>query len=234
MLHDDLHPLGNVRFMQLHKTGDLPLCIDCFATWVFFDFLIDLVKGVVSRIVLKDIENKAFLNGLLHGVDMECLTLSLGVQPTEQLNRCGLGRGGECKHGNIGLFAIATDLVRDHVFHITAFLLTGAQRHGDCCHVLTSCRGMGFVDDDGETLTFQSCNAVDDVRELLNRSSYNLCVSVQRNRKVGRVALIVHNTDKPRFMLHTHNSFLQLTVNYDSVGDNHDIVKDDFIICIVQ
>ena len=93
---------------------------------------------------------------------------------------------------------------------------------------------MCLIDDNGESLAFQPCNAVHYVREFLNRGRNNLCVAIQGNGKVGRVALIVHNTDKSCFVLHAHNGFLQLTVNYDSVGDNYDIVKDNFIICIVQ
>ena len=127
MLHDDLYTLRNVRFMQLHKTGNLPFCIGCLAAWIFFDFFVQLIEGIISGVVLEHIQNKAFLDGLLHGVDMERLTLSLGVQSTEQLNRCGLGRGGERKHGNIGLFAVATDLVSDHIFDIADFLVAGTQ-----------------------------------------------------------------------------------------------------------
>ena len=93
---------------------------------------------------------------------------------------------------------------------------------------------MRLVDDNGESLAVQPCNTVHDVREFLNRGRNDLCVAVQGNCKVSGITFIVHHSDKPGFMLHTHNSFLQLTVNYDSVGDNHDIVKDDFIICIVQ
>ena len=93
---------------------------------------------------------------------------------------------------------------------------------------------MCLIDNNRKTLVFQPCNAIHDIREFLDCGGDDFCIAVQCNGKVGRVALIVHNTDKPRFMLHTHNSFLQLTVNYDSVGDNHDIVKDNFIICIVQ
>ena len=40
---------------------------------------------------------------------------------------------------------------------------------------------MSLVDDDCETLTFQSCNAVNNVRELLNGGGDDLCVAVQSN-----------------------------------------------------
>ena len=167
---------------------------------------------------------------------MECFTLASGVQATKKLNCCRLRCGGESKHGDVCLFPVTANLVGDQIFNIsfTNFNLTGAERHSNRCHVLTGCGGMGFVDDDGETLTFQSCNAVDDVRELLNRSSYNLCVSVQRNRKVSRIALIIHHPDQTRFVLHTHNGLLQLTIDHDTVGNDDYIIEDDLVIRIMQ
>ena len=98
MLHNDLHTLGNVRFMQFHKTGNLPLCIDSFAPRVFFDFLVDLIESVISRVVLKHIKNKSFLDGLLHRVNMECLTLTFCVQTPEQLDSRRLWCCGESEH----------------------------------------------------------------------------------------------------------------------------------------
>ena len=165
---------------------------------------------------------------------MKCLSLPFGVQPTEQLNRCGLGRGGERKHGNIGLFAVAADLVRNHIFDIADFLIAGAQRHGDCRHILTGGGRMRLVDDNGESLAFQPCNAVHDVRELLNRGRNNFCVAVQGTCKVGRVAFIVHHTDKSGFVLHAHNGFLKLAVDNNAIGDDDDIIENDLIIRIMQ
>ena len=66
MLHDDLYTLRNVRFMQLHKTGNLPFCIGCLAAGIFFDFFVQLIEGIISGVVLEHIQNKAFLDGLLH------------------------------------------------------------------------------------------------------------------------------------------------------------------------
>ena len=234
MLHDDFHALRNVCFVQLHKTGNLPFCISGLAARIFFNLLVQLIEGVVSGVVLEHIQNKSFLDGLFHGVDVKRLSLSLGVQSTEQLNRCGLGCSGERKHGNIGLFAVATDLVRNHVFDIAVFLLAGAQRHGDRRHIFTGSRRMCLVDNNGEPLVFQPRNAIHDVWEFLNRSSNNLRIAVQGNCKVGGVAFIVHHTDKSGFVLHAHNGLLKLTVNDNTVGDDDDIIKNNFIICIVQ
>ena len=165
---------------------------------------------------------------------MECLTLPFGVQPTEQLNRCRLGCGGERKHGNIGLLAVAANFVRNHVFDIADFLVAGAQRHGDCRHILTCSGRVRLVDDNGESLSFQPCNTIHDVREFLNRGCNDLCIAVQGNCKVSGVAFIIHHTDKSGFVLHAHNGFLKLPVNDNTVGDDDDIIKNNFVIRIMQ
>lgn len=201
---------------------------------IFFDFLVQLIEGIVSGVVLKHVQNKSFLDGLLHRVDVKCLSLPFGVQSTEQLNRCRLGRGGERKHGDVGLFAVAANFVRDHILDITDFLIAGAQRHGDCRHILTGGGRVCLVNDNGEPLAFQPCNAVHDVRELLNRGCNNFCVAVQGTCKVCRVAFIVHHTDKSGFVLHAHNGFLKLPVNDNTVGDDDDIIKNNFVVRIVQ
>ena len=128
---------------------------------------------------------------------MECFTLTSGVQATEELNGRRLRRSGERKHGNIGLFPVAANLVSDHIFDIKIanFNLAGTERHGNCCHIFTGCGRMCLVDDDSESLTFEPRYAVNDIRELLYCGSDDLRVSVQRNRKVSRIALVIHNTD---------------------------------------
>ena len=93
---------------------------------------------------------------------------------------------------------------------------------------------MCLIDNNRKTLAFQPCNAVHDVREFLNRSSNNLRIAVQCNRKVGGVAFIVHHTDKSGFVLHAHNGFLKLPVNDNTVGDDDDIIKNNFVVRIVQ
>ena len=55
MLHDDLHTLRNVCFVQFHKTGNLPFGIGSLAAGIFFDFLVQLIEGIVSGVVLEHI-----------------------------------------------------------------------------------------------------------------------------------------------------------------------------------
>ena len=73
--------------------------------------------------------------------------------------------------------------------------LAGTERHGNCRHIFTGCGRMCFVNDNSESLTFEPSYAVNDVRELLYGGSDDLCVAIQRNRKVSGITLVVHNTD---------------------------------------
>ena len=167
---------------------------------------------------------------------MECFSLASGVQATKKLNCRRLRCGGKSKHGDVCLFSVTANLVGNQIFDIslTNFNLAGAERHSNRCHIFSGCGRMCLVDNDGETLTFQSCNAIDDVWEFLNRSGDYLSVAVQRNRKVGRIALIIHHPDQTRFVLHAHNGLLQLTVDHDTVGNDDDVIEDYLVIRIMQ
>ena len=83
-------------------------------------------------------------------------------------------------------------------------------------------------------LIFQALHAVHDIGELLDGGGDDFCVTVQRNRKVSRIALVIHHADKASLMLHTHNGLLELPVYNNTVGDDDHVIKDDFIVSIVE
>ena len=93
---------------------------------------------------------------------------------------------------------------------------------------------MRFVDDYGKMLILQAFDAIDDIRELLNRRSNNLGVTAKRIGKVGRIALVVHNADKAFLVLNTKHCLLQLSVDYYAVSTNDDVIKDNLIVCTMQ
>ena len=66
MLYDDLDTLGNVRFVQLNKPSNLPFGTCSLHFWIFFNFLVYLIEGLVGGVILQYIEDKAFLDSLLH------------------------------------------------------------------------------------------------------------------------------------------------------------------------
>ena len=93
---------------------------------------------------------------------------------------------------------------------------------------------MGLVDDDGEMLLLQALYAVHDKGKLLDGGGDDFCVAVQRNRKVSRIALIIHHTDEASLVLHAHDGLLELPVYNNTVGDDDHVVKDDFVVSIVE
>ena len=132
------------------------------------------------------------------------------------------------------MFSVAANLVGDHVLNIADFLLTGAKRHRNCSHILSGGRGVRLIYNDCKTLTFQSGYTVHYVWKFLNSCGYDLRIAVQCNRKVCRITLLVHNTDKTCLVFHTNDSFLELPVNHNTVGNDDYIVKDDLIVGIMQ
>jgi len=85
MLYDDLYTLGNIRFVQLNKPSDLPFRTCSLHFWIFFNFLVYLIEGLVGGVILQYIEDKALLNSLLHRIHMERFTLSVGIDRAEKL-----------------------------------------------------------------------------------------------------------------------------------------------------
>ena len=234
MFHDHLYTLGDVRIVQLYKARDLAFGISSLTAGIFFDLFVDLIEGVVRRVVLQHIEDESFFDGLLHRIDVEGFALAFGVQPSEELQRGRFWRCCEGKHRDIGLFAVAPDLVGDNVFHIVIFLIVSGERLGNGSHIFAGSGRVGFVDDHSEALVLEPSHAIDNVWEFLDRGGDDLGVAVERDRQISRIALIVHDTDQASFVFQSHDRFLQLPVYDHAVGHDHDVVKDDLVVRIVQ
>ena len=234
VLHDDLHPLGDIGVVQLHEPGDLPLGGVRLAARVLLDLLVDPVERLVLRIVLEHVQDEALLDGLLHGIDVARLPLALGIQATEEMDGRRLRRGREREHGHVRLLSVALDLVRDHVLHVRFGYFPGAEGHRDGGHVLARRGGMGLVDDDREPLGLQVLHAVHDERELLDGGGDDLRVPVQGNREVGGIALVVHHADQAGLVLHAHDGLLELTVHDHAVRHDDYVVEDDPVVRVVQ
>ena len=85
MLYDDLDTLGNICFVQLNKPSNLPFRTCGLHFGIFLYLLVDLIEGLVSGIILQYIEDKAFLDSLLHRIHMERFTLSVRIDRAEKL-----------------------------------------------------------------------------------------------------------------------------------------------------
>ena len=63
------------------------------------DILRDLETGLIGHVVLENVQNEAFLNGLTHGIDMEGMEGAILPLGSEDFQRRALGRGGKGKEG---------------------------------------------------------------------------------------------------------------------------------------
>src|SRR5690606_12969343 len=85
MLYHNLRLLGNVMGVKTHKAGQR------FRCFLFIDFGIilnsfdDSVVGFICGIVLQNIEDKTFLNGLAHTIEMERTGFTIRSLCPEQL-----------------------------------------------------------------------------------------------------------------------------------------------------
>ena len=165
---------------------------------------------------------------------MAAVTMSLGSgeqveADVEDIITDEIKRNG--KQANVSMFAFTAT---PKPTTIQLFGRLNTKGHSDCCHILTGSRRMRFVNDNCKTLLLQSSYAIDDIGELLNGGSDNFRITVQRNCKVRRIALIIHYANQTSLVLHAHNGFLQLTVNNHTVCNDDDIIENNFIVSIVQ
>ena len=99
VLDDDLDLLADVVRVQLHPVHQrlqrLGL-LDLGVVRVVVPALVGELEGqLVAGVVLQHVEDEALLDGLLHRVEVERLRQPVRALAAEQLQRLGLGRGGE-------------------------------------------------------------------------------------------------------------------------------------------
>ena len=85
--------------MQLLIFADHLSCTAGGHIRIIFRGFNDLKAGVIGHIVLEHIQNKAFLNGLPHTVNVERMKAAVLIFRAEQFQRLVLGRCGKGKEG---------------------------------------------------------------------------------------------------------------------------------------
>ena len=117
MLNNDLNFLGNVCIMQFNILGNLTLCGNRFQFWIVLNSLINFKISLIGHIVLQHIQNEAFLNCLLHGIQVKGNLFSFFVQTAKQLQGSRFRSCGKGNHGNIGLLSATGNFVLDNIAH---------------------------------------------------------------------------------------------------------------------
>ena len=133
-------------------------------------------------------------------------------------------------HRNIALFATLADFFEHFIFFGNIVFIIAFVCKNICnrLHKDTFSRRVCFINQNGEFLCFQIAKKiiVQNVVELVNRCNDNFCVAAKGDSQVFRGAFIVHNFDLTALVFNTQDSFLQLTVNDDTVGNNQNGIKD--------
>ena len=115
-----------------------------------------MTVGFPSHIVVKNVEDVAFFDGLLHGVQVKGLLPSFSIQSSEKLEGVRLGRSGKGNHGYIRLLAALFDFLPHFIFF--GFLLIGiivGKHRGNGLHERSLRGGVCLVNQNSESLILQ-------------------------------------------------------------------------------
>ena len=170
--------LGNGVAVAFHKASEFLLRPLFIEHRIVLDGFHQFIETVDGRIVFQHIQNKAFLDGLFHGIDMERSVLdgiTILIRNTEGFQCFVFRRSGERKiAGIIQQFASLHHGV-DFIFIIHFVIGSKAgERKVHLRRVSAALPGVRLVYDDGKTviLVFSS-NLRNDIRKLLNRGDDN-------------------------------------------------------------
>jgi hypothetical protein len=211
---------------------------------VVLDLLQQPPVGLVRGVIREDVEDEALLDRLTHGVAVERLELPVAAPPAEQLQRLGLGRGGEGEGGEGGQPPAPLHLGQDRVLQLLLGrrgggllglgLLQGARgEHGlEAPGALPRLRGVRLVHDQREALAWQLADLPGDHRELLERGDDDRLAGLERLLELARGGVdVLHHAQR---LLELAHGGLELAVQHASVGDHHDRVEDPPVPRVVQ
>ena len=157
MIHHDFGFFTNGMRIGFHIFAQLFLSLLGVKKRISFYSLHQSVEAFDRRIVLQHIKNKAFLDGLLHGVTMERMMLDLPVRLririTENLQRLVFGSSRECKVTGIAQHFVAFHQRVDFIFRalfFVGFRYIRGKRHIHLGRCSASLAGVRFVDNDGK------------------------------------------------------------------------------------
>ena len=205
----------------------------------------DLVVHVVGHVVLQHIQNKAFLDGLPHGVHMEWMVFAVFIPLAEHLQRFVLWGSGKGEEGQILVNTLSGQFIQQLVLIVLALgllliLLLGvllqnslsiSQRPFQFAGGVAGLGRMSLVHDDRKPLIAGAYFSVDD-RELLKGGDYDARSGLYGlTELLGVLVDLLHHA---RHMVKLIDSVLQLTVQHPVVSDDDDGLEDFLVVVIMQ
>lgn len=92
VFQDNLDTLLYVGIVEHSEAMDLSLSFTGFQFRIFFNGLVQLIEGLIGGIAGQYIKDKAFFDGLFHGVEVEGLTLAMFIHTAKEMQRGGLSK----------------------------------------------------------------------------------------------------------------------------------------------
>ena len=233
--------------MKLLVFLDNLACAGCRNLGIVRCVLRNLEAGFVGHIVLQNIENEAFLNGLMHAVDMERPEAAIRHGHAEHLQR-GILRG--CREGKerqIAVLSMGNKLPDQLVLRVNPvfgnalnfrILPEGgadiSQRGLELQRTAAGLGGMGFVTDNGKVPTVGSVDLLINDRELLQRGHDDARAIIDGILQILRVLAFADGLHGAQRVVKAGDGRLQLCVQHGTVGDDDDTAEDRLVLTVVQ
>ena len=249
VLHHHLGLLGDVVRVELEKPGQRARRLLALDVGIVLASLQEAVVGGVARVVGENIEDELFLDRLAHGVAMCRLAVPAEDSQGLVLRRRREGEKAQVRlppplgHAAEQLVEVVEPLLGGPLLGLLAKAL--AAEHGlQLGGRLAPLGAVRFVDDDRETpprevgrplassLLGHLEEVIGDEGELLQGGDDDRYAAVERRRELLRV--LVDLLDHAALVLELVDRVLELLIEHDAVGHDHDAVEDSPVRCVVK
>ena len=233
MLHHYRYLVLDGLFVLQNELSQDRLCLVALDLGVLLGPLLQLPVGGVGGVVLENIYDEFLLDGLAHRVQAEGHESAVRVLGPEQLQRLGLGSGGEGENADVVLLATRCHLEMDDILVVHLLLdIPSLREHlGHLLVHLTALRGVCLVNQQGESGACELAYRVEYDWELVQRGDDDLLTVLERLPELLGGA--VNGLDQPTRLLVEPHGVLQLSVEHLAVGDHDDGVEDALVLRVL-
>ena len=195
---------------------------------IVFYFLEDFVIAVVGGVIFQHVHDKAFFDGLLHGVNVERVIFAgQRMLHAKGLQGSVFGRGGEGKVAGVGQHLLTVHQGIDGIFIIFDFgdgIPPQSQIHfGSDVAALAA---VGFVDDDSKGFATHCPQLFQHKRKGLNGGNNDF---LARFQGFGQFGTATHGRYHPFHVGILFDGVPNLAIKDHSIGYNNDGVEDGFV-----
>ena len=233
--------------MELLIFLDNLACAGCRNFGIFRCVICDLEAGLVGHVVLQHIEDKTFLDGLMHAVNMEGMEAAVFCLLAEHFQSGILRCCSEREEGQIFVLAVSDQLADELVLRVNLIFcnafdfcvllqyLTDISQRG--LQLLCAAAGLGgvcLITDDGEVSAVGFIHFLENDWELLQSGNNDTHTVVQCLLQILGVLAFTDGFYGAKGMVESGNGCLQLRVQNGTVGDNDNAAVDSSVFVIVQ